>query len=72
MQALPPIAPPAEVSRLAEVVVWFLQHHLLVQLHIYITLNLGPNNIGCSLEDPLRVHVITRFLIQPQITSLKH
>ena len=34
---------------------WFLQHHLLVQLHTYITLNLGPNSIGCSLEDPLRV-----------------
>lgn len=53
-KALPPIAPPAEVSRLAEVVVWFLQHHLLVQLHTYITLALGPNIIGCSLEDPLR------------------
>ena len=63
MQALPPIAPPAEVSRLAEVVVWFLQHHLLVQLHTYITLALGPNIIGCSLEDPLRVTIWICFQI---------
>jgi hypothetical protein len=58
-QALPSIAPREDVSRLAQVIVWCLQHHLLVQLHTYITLCLGGNNVGCNLEDPLQVSQLT-------------
>ena len=44
---------PGAIQMLGRIIVFFLRHHLIVQLHTYVTLLVNTKNFVSGLEDPV-------------------
>uniref|UniRef100_A0A7N8XBA7 GATOR complex protein NPRL3 n=1 Tax=Mastacembelus armatus TaxID=205130 RepID=A0A7N8XBA7_9TELE len=67
-----PLEAPAQEAYLIQMVVWMLQHHLLIQLHTYVCLLVPPSEEEPGLRDedlPLAARVGGRSLSTPSALS---
>ncbi|XP_064318072.1 GATOR1 complex protein NPRL3 isoform X3 [Phalacrocorax carbo] len=46
-----PLAPPVQETQLIQMVIWMLQHRLLIQLHTYVCLMVPPNEEDFRAQD---------------------
>ncbi|XP_060678433.1 GATOR complex protein NPRL3 isoform X2 [Hemiscyllium ocellatum] len=46
-----PLAPPMQEAQLVQMVIWMLQHRLLVQLHTYVCLMVPPNEVDVEVHE---------------------
>ncbi|XP_077880487.1 GATOR1 complex protein NPRL3 isoform X5 [Ictidomys tridecemlineatus] len=67
-----PLAPPAQETQLIQMVVWMLQHRLLIQLHTYVCLMASPSEEEPRLREedvPFTARVGGRSLSTPNALS---
>ncbi|XP_059548467.1 GATOR1 complex protein NPRL3 isoform X1 [Myotis daubentonii] len=67
-----PLAPPVQETQLIQMVVWMLQHRLLVQLHTYVCLMASPSQDEPRLREdevPFTARVSGRSLSTPNALS---
>ncbi|XP_036135067.1 GATOR complex protein NPRL3 isoform X2 [Molossus molossus] len=67
-----PLAPPVQETQLIQMVVWMLQHRLLVQLHTYVCLMASPSQDEPRLREdevPFTTRVSGRSLSTPNALS---
>ncbi|XP_077684618.1 GATOR1 complex protein NPRL3 isoform X5 [Eretmochelys imbricata] len=67
-----PLAPPVQETQLIQMVIWMLQHRLLIQLHTYVCLMVPPNEEDFRAQDedmPFTARVGGRSLSTPNALS---
>ncbi|XP_023792315.1 GATOR complex protein NPRL3 isoform X12 [Cyanistes caeruleus] len=67
-----PLAPPVQETQLIQMVIWMLQHRLLIQLHTYVCLMVPPNEEEFRAQDedmPFTARVGGRSLSTPNALS---
>ncbi|KAM6078333.1 GATOR1 complex protein NPRL3 isoform 1-T1 [Theristicus caerulescens] len=67
-----PLAPPVQETQLIQMVIWMLQHRLLIQLHTYVCLMVPPNEEDFRAPDedmPFTARVGGRSLSTPNALS---
>ncbi|XP_008849010.1 GATOR complex protein NPRL3 isoform X1 [Nannospalax galili] len=67
-----PLAPPAQETQLIQMVVWMLQHRLLIQLHTYVCLMASPSEEEPRMREddiPFTARVGGRSLSTPNALS---
>ncbi|KAM7038684.1 GATOR1 complex protein NPRL3 isoform 6-T6 [Acridotheres tristis] len=67
-----PLAPPVQETQLIQMVIWMLQHRLLIQLHTYVCLMVPPNEEELRAQDedmPFTARVGGRSLSTPNALS---
>ncbi|XP_008585509.1 PREDICTED: nitrogen permease regulator 3-like protein isoform X4 [Galeopterus variegatus] len=67
-----PLAPPVQETQLIQMVVWMLQHRLLIQLHTYVCLMASPSEEESRLREddvPFTARVGGRSLSTPNALS---
>ncbi|XP_059499186.1 GATOR complex protein NPRL3 isoform X3 [Stegostoma tigrinum] len=67
-----PLAPPMQEAQLVQMVIWMLQHRLLIQLHTYVCLMVPPNEMDIEVNEEdklLPARVSGRSLSAPNALS---
>ncbi|KAM4698287.1 GATOR1 complex protein NPRL3 isoform 4-T5 [Rhinophrynus dorsalis] len=67
-----PLSPPGQEPHLIQMVIWMLQHRLLIQIHTYVCLLVPPNEDATSSKDedtPFAARVGGRSLSTPNALS---
>uniref|UniRef100_A0A8D0HP71 GATOR complex protein NPRL3 n=1 Tax=Sphenodon punctatus TaxID=8508 RepID=A0A8D0HP71_SPHPU len=66
-----PLAPPVQETQLIQMVIWMLQHRLLIQLHTYVCLMVPPNEDFRTRDEdlPFSARVGGRSLSTPNALS---
>ncbi|OXB74514.1 UNVERIFIED_CONTAM: hypothetical protein H355_001896 [Colinus virginianus] len=67
-----PLVPPVQETQLIQMVIWMLQHRLLIQLHTYVCLMVPPNEEEFRAQDedmPFTARVGGRSLSTPNALS---
>ncbi|XP_053550477.1 GATOR complex protein NPRL3 isoform X3 [Bombina bombina] len=66
-----PLSPPGQESHLIQMVIWMLQHRLLIQIHTYVCLLVPPNEDDALKEEdtPFAARVGGRSLSTPNALS---